>query len=151
MAALLTRAINHPSRARQQSSRLAYMLLASQTITSHGPMRTPEHLSRLCGLMRIHTQPHVPNEHARHHKTVFSEYSFPSHLSVFGQRTLFGLGGSRHGWELLLDQIHFLHTDYNLIKPVWYVVLRKLVFVNNLQSKACTPTSKNVRAWYRMH
>ncbi len=70
-AALLTRAIDRRSRARQQPTRLALLracarvLLANQSVTLNRPIRAAECLSRLGGQWRFWlTQPRVGPSHA---------------------------------------------------------------------------------------
>ncbi len=50
-------------------TRVRKSALASQTVTSHRPMRTPEVSSRLGGIMRLQTRRHFTYTHARHEVT----------------------------------------------------------------------------------
>ncbi len=80
----------------------AYALLVSQAVTSHRPMRNPDHSSRINWLRHILTQPREPNWTRTAPRNIakrvaFSEYVFSASLIRLCTSCHFDLGGSWHG------------------------------------------------------
>ncbi len=113
------------------------------------PIRTPEWSSRLSGQRRIlFTQPLGTTGYERRllpplRKLYYTLYIFPPHLSAFGHRAIFDLGGSRHGWGLFVEQTDILqgpHAQHSQTAG-------KLTTWATISKKILEPHSANGTVW----